>query len=390
MGTSGAEYDPGKGIFATAFSCRSTVVPGVMLRAEFYLFLGINLSFAYSAKTGWYDPGELHLSLDFKITALTGSLMTFFVIFYNGSVFSRYLLLDAITKNMNDNCVYIASTLVREIPDKALVRILTRWLMCSILFFFFNHTREKDGDTNTCAVSEREWKQLSNLGLLNPRELQALKAHCDRMKQHAMPGFMLLHWSMKLYRKKLPRIRELDAAYIAVRKCQEDIQHLMDLPIPFQYFHMMNLMMLLNLCLWAYSFAVEDSYFASVIFMFVQLMFQGMRELSVSLSDPYGSDDTDFALKAWISQLYVRTNAIIEGTVVQDEQDELHLLKLKLGEDVVELLVDERAIKERKEKATKVGSKALGGPTGGSRGSKDKNISAIGEGEKEEDDGDDG
>merc|ERR1711953_717678 len=89
-----------------------------------------------------------------------------------------------------------------------------------------------------------------------------------------------------------------------VRECQAEIVALMELPMPFQYFHIMNLMLVLNLILWAYALGLVESYFAPVIFLFVQLMFQGLRELSVALSDPFGDDDTDFPLNEWLTGLY--------------------------------------------------------------------------------------
>ena len=42
-----------------------------------------------------------------------------------------------------------------------------------------------------------------------------------------------------------------------MRKCQAEVVQLFDLPMPFQYFHIMNLMLLLNFVLWAYSLAAK-------------------------------------------------------------------------------------------------------------------------------------
>merc|ERR1712070_1256177 len=85
-----------------------------------------------------------------------------------------------------------------------------------------------------------------------------------------------------------------------------------DMPMPFQYFHIMNLMMMLNLSLWAYVLALEDSYFSTFIYAFVQMMFLGLRELTVSLADPFGDDDTDFPLKDWMASLYHMIYSIVE------------------------------------------------------------------------------
>merc|ERR1712151_664357 len=86
----------------------------------------------------------------------------------------------------------------------------------------------------------------------------------------------------------------------------------MNWPMPFQYFHIMNLMLALNLVLWAYSLGCQDSYFAPLIYMFVQMMFQGIRELSTALSDPFGDDEVDFPVNDWMMALYARMYGILE------------------------------------------------------------------------------
>merc|ERR1712196_630210 len=102
---------------------------------------------------------------------------------------------------------------------------------------------------------------------------------------------------------------------------------------------------MLNLMLWAYSLALQDSQFAPVIFLFVQLMFQGLRELSIALSDPFGDDATDFPIGEWMSQLYRKLQSIVEHSYdmkqVKCHQD-YPLHKLKDGEMLFDVLVDAR------------------------------------------------
>merc|ERR1712187_65853 len=113
--------------------------------------------------------------------------------------------------------------------------------------------------------------------------------------------------------------------------------------MPFQYFHIMNLMLMLNLALWAYALAIQDSEFAPIIFLFVQLMFQGLRELSVALSDPFGDDATDFPINDWLSQLYIKVYALVEVPFDVAKHGLHHhfpLHYLKDGQTVVDVLID--------------------------------------------------
>eukprot|EP00928_Gymnodinium_smaydae_P028707 TRINITY_DN21834_c0_g1_i1.p1 TRINITY_DN21834_c0_g1~~TRINITY_DN21834_c0_g1_i1.p1 ORF type:complete len:414 (-),score=57.74 TRINITY_DN21834_c0_g1_i1:109-1350(-) len=332
-------YDPSKGIVVTALRMHATVIPLVLLKAEFYILLGINLSICYAVRTGYYDPFAIQAQLSMKLTTITGSLMTFFVVFYNGNAFSRYQKLYELVKGMIESSLYIASIIEKEIADRSLVRKLGRWLMASLMVFFFERS---DPNKRYEGITNREWHQLLNLGLLNERERDTLMEHCRNLRHHSIPSFMLIHWSMKLYRSKSPRIPDLDKAYFALRKCMEDVVMLLDLPMPFQYFHIMNLMLMLNLCLWAYALAIHESDFAPLIFFFVQLMFQGLRELSVALADPFGDDDTDFPLNEWMTTLYVRLYNLIEVTlpVTLDHHQDVPLPPLKPGEEVVDVCMD--------------------------------------------------
>merc|ERR1711924_170763 len=46
--------------------------------------------------------------------------------------------------------------------------------------------------------------------------------------------------------------------------------------------------------------------------MFVQLMFQGIRELSTALSDPFGEDEVDFPVTEWMIAVYARMYGVLE------------------------------------------------------------------------------
>lgn len=95
----------------------------------------------------------------------------------------------------------------------------------------------------------------------------------------------------------------------------------MGLPMPFQYFHIMNMMLCLNLFLWAYSLGCQDSYWGIFIYMCVQGMFQGLRELSTGLSDPYGTDEVDFPVNDWMRSLFKRTWGILENPALVADFD---------------------------------------------------------------------
>ena len=71
----------------------------------------------------------------------------------------------------------------------------------------------------------------------------------------------------------------------------------MQQPVPFVYFHVLKLMMLVVLSLVAYELVnvFEDHWALSITtFAVVAAMLLGLQEIAGAMADPFGSDDTDF------------------------------------------------------------------------------------------------
>lgn len=72
---------------------------------------------------------------------------------------------------------------------------------------------------------------------------------------------------------------------------------LMQQPVPFVYFHILKLMMLVVNSLIAYELVnvFQDHFFLSMItFSVVASMLIGLSAIASAMSDPFGKDDTDF------------------------------------------------------------------------------------------------
>eukprot|EP00928_Gymnodinium_smaydae_P066007 TRINITY_DN4906_c0_g1_i2.p1 TRINITY_DN4906_c0_g1~~TRINITY_DN4906_c0_g1_i2.p1 ORF type:complete len:392 (+),score=65.00 TRINITY_DN4906_c0_g1_i2:48-1223(+) len=368
-------YNPNVGIIVTALRLQNTIVPAVLRKFEFYFLLVVNLGVSYIVKTGIFRPEEYHVELALNLTRITGALMTFFVVFYNGNVFSRYTKLYELTKNMNEHCLIVTSLFCKEVKDIHVVRKLARMVLAACFLFFFERTPD-ESPTAVGSISMEEWNQLVGLGLIEHDELMMLQKHCRELGKRAIPSFMILQWTMKLYRYRIDRMHDIDKAVYDLRKCQQEIIELLELPMPFQYFHIMNLMLMLNLCLWAYSLALEDSYIGNVIFLTVQIMFQGLRELSVALADPYGEDAVDFPLNEWMSELYVRVSSLVEDEWKMEDhvpKEQQPLPPLKPGVEVVDLMID---LKPHPAKPTR----QMTNQSEGSRSPKGKKCRDLGDG----------
>merc|ERR1719446_1940187 len=82
-------------------------------------------------------------------------------------------------------------------------------------------------------------------------------------------------------------------------------------PIPFPYFHTLTLMLSLNLLVCGYSMIEFGTFMTIPVFFIVCLVLLGLKETAVALSDPFGGDDVDFAVDAFMAAILSNTKAMI-------------------------------------------------------------------------------
>mmetsp|Transcript_108269 Transcript_108269/g.248287 ORF Transcript_108269/g.248287 Transcript_108269/m.248287 type:complete len:259 (-) Transcript_108269:26-802(-) len=202
-----------------------------------------------------------------------------------------------VCRGMLGQVLEIVSNLKGRISSQCHVRRISRYLIASCFVFFF--------ELSEAEMSEGEWKQLLKYRLLEPHEVEQLK----RLHPLGVLSFHVQQWALEVSMDSLPNIEDRDDLMNAlfdkvyhIRSCQHKVRDVLALPMPFQYFHIMSFMLLINLTLWSYALGMQDSLFAPVVYTFIQLVFLCMRELSAALSDPFGDDDVDFPINEWLAE----------------------------------------------------------------------------------------
>lgn len=204
-------------------------------------------------------------------------------------------LLDMVNKFCAEMSLYL------NVGAPKHTRLACRYLIAAVLLFCFD-VRGENG------TSAEDWDILKRYGLIKDDEQEFLKMDSSPMRAH-----MMLQWSCMVTRdghqlvlknKKVPGnvINALIPMICTIRALMQEIQDVMNLPIPFQYFHLLNVMLCVNFFLWGYVMAITASIFAPVTYFFAVAIFIGMMELSSHLTDPFGDDDTDFPLGAWMEE----------------------------------------------------------------------------------------
>merc|ERR1719191_2197511 len=115
----GVAYDASAGIIVTALRIASTIIPEVLSGWEFWALLIFNSAICIARHTGAFEPHQYRIDLPWGLTGVTGSLMTFFVCFYNAHVFGRYNKLYDITQLMAETILELVSLVRLQIDDRA-------------------------------------------------------------------------------------------------------------------------------------------------------------------------------------------------------------------------------------------------------------------------------
>merc|ERR1711933_532040 len=104
----------------------------------------------------------------------------------------------------------------------------------------------------------------------------------------------------------------------------------MGLPVPFEYFHLLNLMVVINCFVWAWFMGTTASCFAPLCYFFANLIFMGMMDLASQLSNPFGADEVDFPLNDWVEDFMKNMTALMAYEQVNMSKELIAQLKKEL------------------------------------------------------------
>mmetsp|Transcript_1987 Transcript_1987/g.4487 ORF Transcript_1987/g.4487 Transcript_1987/m.4487 type:complete len:405 (-) Transcript_1987:328-1542(-) len=306
-------YDANRGHLATAVRLAHTVVPQVLGRLEFWGFFAlhivITILFRLDIIPEFQAKGSI-VRLDWNDVKVTTAITIFFEVFYTNTCFTRYLKFYEKTRKLLVDVIMVIFDL--RLYLKALepqhARLTARYFLASLLLFF-HHVNIKRK-----VVSLQKWEETLQSKLILPEEQAFL-----RSIQSSERALIVLHWSTDVFvlghsKARLPNnimkavVEKLQKAFMTMQEL-EDTLHL---PVPFQYFHLLNLMVCVNLVLWAYSMGAAESTFGIVVYFFSELIFMGMMELASMLADPYGDDDVDFPVSSWLQEFFEKAVQLLE------------------------------------------------------------------------------
>jgi hypothetical protein len=203
-------------------------------------------------------------SFDMKIIS---SITTFFEVFYTNQCYRRYLHLYGLTRKMlgtaYDACfamrLYIRHS--SDDPSALYDRIASRWVVVSLLVFVFELKMEEP-------AGEGEWLKLKRMGLVRDEEVEFLRNLTADQRL-----LVMLHACADVCKTGLRMvgappnyIKDITTKLLAYREAQQQVTNTIELPVPFEYFHLLTMMVMINCSVWAYYMGVTDSYFGPPCF----------------------------------------------------------------------------------------------------------------------------
>mmetsp|Transcript_138209 Transcript_138209/g.243912 ORF Transcript_138209/g.243912 Transcript_138209/m.243912 type:complete len:565 (+) Transcript_138209:87-1781(+) len=307
-------YDSSQPMFKAFFVIARTVtVFGmVSVRFEFWLFLlfhGICVVFSE------HIPDEV----PWDAVSATLLFLTFLMTFYNGHCYERYIQLYFLCMDVLDGVIFMILELNVSMcyPEVENHRIGAAKYTIALMHIFFVGVA---GGMN----SKADWREIVRRGLLSKTEAEQLAAYPARSMERVL---LLASWAMQVvdiglsndafFTERSMRIahthNRLEACMTNILHGIHEIEDILALPIPFTYYHLMNIVLLVNLFGLAIVCATFKTYMTVFPYSVALGFFMGLREVSVMLADPFNGEDTDFPVESFLQYAFDHAVCLLEA-----------------------------------------------------------------------------
>jgi len=246
--------------------------------------------------------------------ATINAMTVFFEVFYTNQCYDRYFLLSRQVNEVFQSCHRFSFSLKALLGTKReYFGLVMRFVRVSLILFL---AFVKFGDD----INDELFEELVDLQLLTPEEHADLARYTGPQIQ-----LVLLDWMMrgtqaghgKLSKEqpaKAPAmLRDAFAKLVGLDVAQKDVLQTIRMPVPYQYFQLLNLTVSINICTWAYSMSRTDSVFGPLAYICVSFVFIGMMTLANLFASPFGEDEVDFPLHEWMNTFLSNQVAYMES-----------------------------------------------------------------------------
>lgn len=339
---------------------KHTVLPMVAKDPVFWLLMGVHMYILQKQKA-LIEEGSSLPALDWKASSMLWSLLTFFVVFYGGHCYARFYTFYGACTGLGGVLGEFAY-LIRSHFDAS--PALVKWNMLRLMLGGMEIQLASLGGTDSGGskgLSDSEWDRIHKHGFLSRSEIASLQ------KYKGSKPFLPAVWALTEVRcalkaklsktppsapsKAVPALPEspLDSSKSPGKKAaaaaESDAEatllmtpaamavlndfeqavlkfksncgqatNLLKMPVPFAYFHVLKLLLIISLVLTSYALVELEHaqvLMSMIVFTIITVIMIGLQAVAVAMSDPFGDDDIDFDLEAFLKGAYDNAVALI-------------------------------------------------------------------------------
>lgn len=161
-------------------------------------------------------------------------------------------------------------------------------------------------------IDDDEYAALQRLHLLTEEEVTQLRTF------YGVKPLIVIKWALNTLKRAMvfndrddlmsQYNQEFEQLAVAFQKKCITIIMIIQQPVPFAYFHILKVQMLMVLVLIGYSLTCVfegEWYFSILAFSIASFVLIGLQEIAVGMADPFGSDDMDFETQKLIETTYI-------------------------------------------------------------------------------------
>jgi len=293
--------------------------------------------------------------LEWKAATMASGLLTFFVVFYGGHCYGRYFQLHQMCGGIGGS-IAEWSYLVKAHFDGSPATVkwnLVRLMLAAMQIHYTKLGGEELNDAKD--ITDAEWRAIQRNNFLSAEEIRTIR------KYRGAKCFLPAMWALAEVRaalkiklkplssqaktvKPLPDsplkadkeleknvkkptvaqshetennllhtpaamrlLADFEEVALKFRSCCSGSLNLLNMPVPFAYFHLLKATLLVVLMLVSYALVELEQaqiLLSVVIFLTVSSIMIGLQAVAVAMSDPFGADDLDFDLHSFMSSAY--------------------------------------------------------------------------------------
>ena len=302
------------------------------------------------------EEGSSLPDLDWKASSMLWSLLTFFVVFYGGHCYTRFYVFYGACTGLGGSIGEFAY-LIRSHFDTS--PPVVKWNMLRLMLGAMEVQLASLGGTDASGskgLDQSEWEAIQKHGFLSKSEIESLKKY--KGSKPFLPAVWALGEVRCALKSKVSRSAAVKAALTTVtlepqsagvkkpggtaeheaesallqtpaamaiyedfeqavlkfKSCCGQATNLLKMPVPFAYFHVLKLLLIISLALTSYALVELEHaqvLMSMVVFIIIDTIMIGLQAVAVAMSDPFGDDDIDFDLESFLRGAYDNSIALI-------------------------------------------------------------------------------